>query len=410
VHWLAGDESRRASLLDAVERLARGEGVTWLRTREGRRRLARVHLAEGGNVFAKHYLHSTRHRLREWWKRRLHLTTAEREWRTLRSLHAAGIPVPEPRARGRLETGESVVLTAWIGGAPLGEALPEAAATRHRLIAEAGALVRRLHAAGWVHRDLHRENLFVDDRGLYLIDLQAARRFSGAAGRRSDLGRLDFSLRDALSLADRVRLRAAALGVARPFDARARQALREVGHASLERGRIHAASRARRSLREGRLYRRFEAGGMRGLVARETDEAALRAAVAAPDASPTLEVRRYAEGLASWWRGSEARRAWGVAHALQASDIACLRPIAFLERPGWSGASLLVLEREPAVESRPDRERVEKLDAQLAEAGFTAALGADDVVVRDGRAVVAALERVSFGAWPPGPGRARPRA
>jgi hypothetical protein len=146
---------------------------------------------------------------------------------------------------------------------------------------------------------------------------------------------------------------------------------------------------------------------MRGLVARETDEAALRAAVAAPDASPTLEVRRYAEGLASRWRGSEARRAWGVAHALQASGIACLRPLAFLERPGWGGASLLVLEREPAVESRPDRERVEKLGAQLAEAGFTAALGADEVVVRDDRAVVAALERVSFGAWPPGLGLAR---
>ena len=399
MHWLAGDESRRASLLDAVDRLRRDDGVRWLRAREGRRRLARVTLADGTPVFAKHYLRPTRHPVREWWKRRLHLTAAEREWRTLVRLHGAGIPVPGPLAHVRLGSGEAVVLTAWIDGAPLGDALPADASARRRLLADAGALVRGLHEAGWAHRDLHRENLFVADGGLFLIDLQAARRPASARARLADLGRLDFSLRRALSLPDRVRLRAAALGATRPFDAATRAALRDVGRASLARGRIHARSRAGRSLREGRLHRRFEVVGMRGLVARSADETAVRAALAAPGGSDAIEVRRYADGPTSLLGRSAARRAWWIAHALEASDVPCPRVLAWVARRGWRGESRIALAREPDA-GVPTSAMRDALDAHLAEAGFEADLAPDGAFVREGRAGVAALERLRFAGGP----------
>jgi len=370
LQWLTGDAARRAELEDAIARLERGEGVEWVRQRDRRRRLARIPLAGGRACFAKHYLAGDRHSWRDAWKERLGLVAAQREWRTLARLRAAGVPVPAPLVHARLASGERVLVTEWIAGVPLAEALADAV-RRPALLAAVGALVRALHEAGWVHRDLHRENILIAGGAPVLVDLQAARRSRSDAARLRDLGRLDHSLRRLLSRGDRVRLRASALGLARPLDAAGRAAVRAVGAASLARARAHANSRARRSLREGRRAQRFEFGGGRGLVSRAFDPAAVYAVLAAPAATVGFEVRPYRFAPRDLWRGSAARRAWAVAHALEASDVACVAPVAFVEWRlfGVPLRSALVV----ADELRADPQRAatpDELRARLREAGF----------------------------------------
>ena len=416
MQWLAGDVARRAELECAIERLERGDGVEWLRRRDQRRRLARIPLANGGACFAKHYLAGGRHPWRDAWKRWLRLGAAQREWRMLVRLRAARVPVPAPLAHMRLGSGEHVLVTEWIAGTPLADALADGA-QRRSVLAALGALVRTLHGAGFVHRDLHRENILIANGAPVLIDLQAARRTRSVAARLRDLGRLDHSLRRVLSLGDRVRLRAAALGARRPFDAQARAQVRAVGRASLARARTHAASRARRSLRAGRRAQRFEYGGGRGLVSRAFDPAAVIALLASPAATVGFEVRAYRAAARDLWRGSAARRAWAIAHALEASDIACDAPAAFLE---WSFAGLplrsaLVVASEEEQKPVELARRVEAegdLLARLHEAGFATpgfdargiALAGDTGCVQ---ARVTALEALRF---PARPGRAERRA
>jgi tRNA A-37 threonylcarbamoyl transferase component Bud32 len=402
VQWLAGDPSLRAEIEDVVARIERDDRIDWLRKRERRRRLARVPLADGRSLFAKHYLASDRHAWRDAWKERLGLATARREWRAMVRMRAAGLPVPAPIAHVRVASGEHVVVMEWIDAAPLAAALGDPP-QRRSLLAALGALVRRLHEAGWVHRDLHRENVLVARTGLVLIDLQAARRSRAEGARVRDLGRLDHSLRRLLSRGDRVRLRAAALGVARPLDPAARERVRAAGRASLARARAHAASRARRSLRAGRRAQAFEYAGTRGLLSRAFDPAAVIALLAAPAETVGYEVRRYRASLADLWRGSAARRAWAIAHALEASDLACVTPVAFLEWKlfGLALRSALVVAHD-AEAAAPDARARAKLIERLVEAGFTTrdfdAISGIGGCERAGRleACVLALEQLRF--------------
>ena len=412
MRWLAGDPTRRAELERAIARLESPEHVTWVRRRDTRRRLARVELDGGCRCFLKHYLRSTRHPWRERWKRWLHLSGAEREWRTLRRLRRAGVAVPEPLAHAQLASGEHVIATQWVDGVLLGEALAAARPAGRRALLEAvGALVRSLHLAGFAHRDLHRENVLIGAQGPLLIDLQAALPLAPRPARLRDLGELDASLRRQLSIGDRVRLRAAALGLARPFDRAARAQLRDVGRSSLARARAHARSRARRSLRAGRRAQAFDWLGGRGLISRTADAERVRAAFEHATPEPSLELRRYAGRWRDLWLGSAARRAWYVAHALEAFGVARPAPLAFLEWPpraGRPGASALLVGAAPqAAPGAAERaEATTRLWSLLCEAGFdTARLDASGLRFERGadrlEACVWALERLRFPARPP---------
>lgn len=393
-----------------LDDLLAGRGVEWVRRRDARRRLAWAPLPDGRRVFLKHFLGGSRHRLREWWKRRLRMSPSEREWRALVRLRAAGVPVPPPLAHVEAADGERVLVTGFVEGRPLPDALDAPGRERAGRLAAVGEAVRRLHDAGWVHRDLHAENLLVTPDGVVLTDLQSARRIRTRAARIRDLGALDHSLRRRLSVSDRVRLRAAALGLSRPFDAAAREALRDVGRASGRRARTYARSRARRSLRAGRRFRTLRADGGRGLVRRECDDAAVRAALAGR-AGGGLEVRRFAPSLRAGWSGSVARRAWYAAHALEAGDAGRVVPVAFLDwrRLGVPLRSVLVSEAvaDPGPVTPEARlDALASLWTRLHEEGFDArGVGAEGVVLArtdDGlEARVAALERVR------GPGRLR---
>lgn len=375
--WRAGEEKLQRALeniLLAEDPEAAGYELTG--ERAGRRRLGRIRLPGGESLFLKHsFCAGHRHRWRERAKNALGLSTAEREAEALSRLARAGVAVPAPRALALLPGGDRLLATEHLAGRSLREALSGDVAERRALLAAVGDLVRRLHASGHVHRDLHGGNILVTPDGPVLLDLAAARRTRRRAARRRDVGALEHSLAELLSTADRVRLRAAAAGLHRPFDAAARRELRALSRASAARARRRAASRTRRALAPGRRFARLRFGNCRGLQLRALERSAVLAALAAdgagddssawtvmksdgrsrvtagPTAAGRMVVKLYPGGglarrLADACRGSPARRAWLGGHGLQARGIAAATPYAYVEhrRFGLLVASAAVFE------------------------------------------------------------------
>src|SRR5690606_4383735 len=367
VRWTRGDPALAAAL-DAA--LARGDFEV---VADGpQRRILRAVVAGRALALKQFRVGSGRHPRREAVKARIGRAPAEREWRALAALAAAGLPVPAPLALGTLPDGDRVLALEWIEGVPLAAALRDAKPrARRALLAALGAQVARLHAAGWVHADLHVGNLLVRDGAPVVLDWQRARRTRRAAARAADLARLEHSLEALVSTADRVRLRAAALGLARPFDAAARRTLRAAGAAAERRADAFARRRARRLQRPGRTVAAVRHGGLRGLRLRALEPDALRAllaahaeALAAGDARVLKDDHRsrvtghvlggralvvkeapwrgLGRALADVLRGSAARRAWRAGHRLAPRGIGVARPQAWLERrrlgvppPSW---------------------------------------------------------------------------
>jgi len=370
--WRSGD----AALRGALERWRIGALPEHVLSDNPRRRLVRLSDPAAGALLVKQFrVGSGRHRLRERTKRWLGRGQAEREERALRALHAAGVPVPEPLGFALREDGDALLVLRFVPGVALETALAAAPAERRLLLARLGEVVAALHGAGWVHGDLHRGNVLVAGGAPLLLDVQRARRTRSAGARRADLGQLDYSLWERASLPDRIRLRAAALGVRRPFGDAARSALRAVGGAAEARAAAHARSRTRRALRSGRAQAAARVGSLRGLRVRELaaeDLAALVAAHAAAHAAgdaralqsdararlSRLEIgelrvvvkesryRGVGRGLADALRGSAGQRAWRAGHGLRARNVGAARPLAFLEerRLGVPVRSLVVLE------------------------------------------------------------------
>jgi tRNA A-37 threonylcarbamoyl transferase component Bud32 len=376
LRWLAGDASLREELALLLASDAGAENVLLLREQPGRRRLLRARLASGERLFLKVFAGAPRrHRLREAAKRTLGLGGARREWRSLVALHARGVAVPEPRALAALPGGGFVIATRFLEGRTLAQTLASPAPGRRALLHAVGDLVASLHAAGFAHRDLHHGNILVGPDGVFLLDVQAALPLRTAAARLRDLGELDHSLAGALSLADRVRVRARALRFARPFRAGERAQLRAAGEASQARARAHARSRTRRARRPGRRYAQLRDGARAGLRLRRIEEAMLLEALRAHElalagqGSQVLQqrarssvtrcevaglavvakewrARGWLRALADRLRGSPAARAWRSGVGLRARRIGSAVPYAYLEqrRLGLPVASWLLLE------------------------------------------------------------------
>ncbi len=374
VRWSEGEPAVRR----AVERWLAGApdaGAETLRD-NARRRLVRLRDAAAGELLVKHFrTGSGRHRRREAWKARIGRSPAAREHRMLRRLATAGVRVPTPRALGWLPDGDALLVLPFVRGVPLRDVLQRPRRARDAALAALGHEVARLHAAGVVHGDLHGENLLFDADGPVLLDLQHARSSRAGAARLRDLGELDYSLWDRATLGDRVRLRAAALGLRRPFDAAARERLRAVGTAARARARRHGSSRTRHVLRPGRSARALVLGEARGLCVPELEPADVAAALRAhrdalalgdhrvlkSDARSRLTAvhtgsralvvkevppRGLLRALADAWRGSAGWRAWRGGHGLRVRGIGAARPLAFVERrrAGLPLASWLLLE------------------------------------------------------------------
>jgi len=376
VDWQAGDLELGGSVAAELGRL----GAPECRARElrdnPRRRILRVDSESAGTLLVKQFrLGSGRHRERERLKAWLGRSAARREWRNLLALRAAGVAVPEPFAFGRLENGDQLVVMAFCSGELLSRAVAGAAQARRIALSAVAQAISRLHAAGFVHGDLHASNLLVDGDRAVLLDLQNARRSISPADRFNDLGWLDHSLWPLTHASDRMRLRRVALALLDPHDPTAREELRAVGRAARRRATDHARSRTRRSLVVGRAYARARAGSWSGLRVRELTseelEAALEAhrnALEAHDGRvlkddtrsrmTAVEVaerrlvvkefptRGWRRALADLWRGSAARRGWLAGHGLFFRRIGAAHPYAFLEqrRLGLPVSSLLLLE------------------------------------------------------------------
>jgi 3-deoxy-D-manno-octulosonic acid kinase len=180
-HWRARD---------ALEETAGGRGTVAF-VRDGGRRWVLRHYHRGGLVAAllgDHYLWAGADR-----------TRAFREWRLLRELHAAGLPVPAPAAaryqrngpfyRADLITEElptRLTLAKALAQGPL-----DAAGWR-----AVGATVGRLHARGVHHADLNAHNLLLaPDGSVYVVDFDRGRIRARGSWERSVLERLQRSLR-----------------------------------------------------------------------------------------------------------------------------------------------------------------------------------------------------------------------
>jgi tRNA A-37 threonylcarbamoyl transferase component Bud32 len=395
-------DAEPAALSAAFEAWERGEVPGRELADDGRRRLVRIESPAGALVvklFRPDRAHPVLGRL----KRLVGRSPAQKERRALDALHAAGVPVPQRVPLPAAERGAAERLaTRHLEGAPLLEALPGDPGARRRLLEEVGGAVRRLHAAGFAHRDLHAGNVWVSDDRAVLLDLQRAGP-GGRGARDRDLAWLDYSLWRRLSCPERLLLRAAALGLKRPFDAAARARLRAVGGAAERRAEQHARSRTRRCLRAGRRFARASHRGLAGFRLRDLDAERLarildahaealnrgdlrvlkddgRSRISAiSDGSLRAVIkespaRSPGRALADALRGSAGRRAWLGGHGLEARGIGAARPLAYLERRrlGLPVTSLVVLEdlrpAEPADTSTLEPSAVVLACGRLAQA------------------------------------------
>jgi len=207
--WRAGDPL----LCRRIEADAKDSEAKWSSLHESAARsVLRIDLAGASpvQVVLKRYRRRRGLRgLRDLIDRPVGHSPAQREWDALTTARHAGLSVPWPLAYGDSGDGGSFLVTQWVGGQTLIEALrSDDGATRMRRIEAIANLVHSVHSAGFAHGDLHLGNLRLTGDSPTLLDLQKFRRVStGRAGDRAqhaDWARLIFSLERATHDADLV--------------------------------------------------------------------------------------------------------------------------------------------------------------------------------------------------------------
>jgi 3-deoxy-D-manno-octulosonic acid kinase len=174
----------------ALEETAGGRGTVAF-VRDGERRWVLRHYRRGGLVaklLGDQYLWTGADR-----------TRAFREWRLLRELRAAGLPVPEPVAARYERNGlfyRADLITAEL---PTRRTLAHALAAAPLDAATwwaVGTCIGRLHAHGVHHADLNAHNLLLGPDGtVYVLDFDRGRIRPRGAWERAVLERLQRSLR-----------------------------------------------------------------------------------------------------------------------------------------------------------------------------------------------------------------------
>jgi 3-deoxy-D-manno-octulosonic acid kinase len=185
--WFDAGEWRRAGAV-ALETSGRGEVLI---VAHGAETWVLRHYRRGGIVarfIDDHYLWLGADRAR-----------AFREWRLLRKLRAAGLPVPNPVAAHLYRTG--IIYTADI----ITTYLPETRKLswfieQGRVPADCwrriGALIRSVHEHGVDHPDLTAHNILLDDAGHeFLVDFDNAHERPPGPWRRAGVERFNRSLR-----------------------------------------------------------------------------------------------------------------------------------------------------------------------------------------------------------------------
>ncbi len=316
-------------------------------------------------VLKRHHLDR---RLRRWLGR-LGAGRGPREGRVLAALEAAGVSAPRPLAWWA-GAGEDVLVTAHVEGLrPL--APPDA--WDAALLGALATLVARVHALGLTHRDWHAGNLALGPGGPCLVDLGGARLGPprGAGARVAELARLDHGLLGGARRTQRWRALAAYATAAFGADPGAARALARrwagpVARAAAAHARAYRRGRDRRAGRTGPHFEPLApAAGVCGARHRDGTDAgwapwlAALAGGAPPGAEPlapggrvlgaagpggrALALKRYPPAGPA--RAPRARRAFGLAHALENRRLPVARAHAWIAVRG--GASWLVSERLP---------------------------------------------------------------
>ena len=153
---------------------------------EGRSVVWRIQV-EKGSWLLKHYWRGGlvgRLVSRHYWFFGFGATRMSREFRLLRDLYEAGLPVPRPVAaltqRYLLLFYSGSLLTEYLPG---GESLASRirSATTSDVPWEAvGAVLRRFHDDGVMHHDLNASNILLGPEQIYLIDFDKGRQVSSA--------------------------------------------------------------------------------------------------------------------------------------------------------------------------------------------------------------------------------------
>jgi 3-deoxy-D-manno-octulosonic acid kinase len=124
---------------------------------------------------------------------------AFREWRLLRELRAAGLPVPNPVAAHVFRVGGTYTADIITSYLPNTRKLSWFIAQRRVPLEswrQVGAMIRAVHDHGVDHPDLTAHNVLLDDAGRsFLVDFDNARRKPPGEWRRSGLTRFNRSLR-----------------------------------------------------------------------------------------------------------------------------------------------------------------------------------------------------------------------
>ena len=403
------EPSLAAVLEPALATLAHGEDPSGAEVvkRSRAREVLRLPLADGAAYLKRERQPSARWRT----------ASAAREYANLLRVRAAGFAAVEPLAlaerRSALSRDALLVTRALPAAVPLPEALRHADAARSRaLVARAAALARRLHEAGFWHRDLHVGNLLLRGDELWLVDLQKLRVLPfplPPALRARDLVWLVSDGR--LGSTAPVRVVAEAYVAALPGGPELERFTALLTRAAARAMRARLASRERRCLAASSGFR-SEWRKARRILRRAdvTTSAALAAAAAArpgewlklselkggPPAGPAPDPFARGQGAPEpgapasapgwvrsfgWGLGLDAPRAashpglraWRLAHALLLRGVDTPAPLALVEerRFGFVSRSLLVtrcadaaLDLTHAVAGEPARARA--VGAELA--------------------------------------------
>jgi tRNA A-37 threonylcarbamoyl transferase component Bud32 len=272
------------------------------------RRIERIELA-GATLVSKSYLFP--HPLERVW-RRFRALPADVEFDRGRRLLELGFPVAEPLACGRRAQGagivESTLVTRWVAGAAdlvtLAHDRSLGRTARLGLVDAVADLLRRLHAAGVSHRDLHLGNVLIADPSgtprPVLIDVRRVELGAPVTGdeRVEALASLALAAYGLVSRTERARFLGRYLGPEAP-SALARDLARRVEARARVLVLRLAQRRARSAVRGDARFEVRPAGGVRWVVRRAGVPPALasvlddprRAAAAPPDGLVVERVR-----------------------------------------------------------------------------------------------------------------------
>ncbi len=304
---------------------------------------------------------------------------ARNEARRLAELARAGLPVPAVVGIAETANGVELRLEYLSGARPLEELLEEGSAA---LASRLGTLLARLHAAGFVHGDLHTGNVLVDASGkAWIVDAAAIRRGSSSA-RTGDLVRAAAEARERTSPRFRARFLLAYLRESRS------------GRRAEAPDLVEAIERAARIARRERV--RAESDRWlrdSGVCARHADgELTLLAPRSIPREEALALGRRAIAGLEGTslklLRGRTARAAWRDACRLVEHGIPAVKPLVLIEAP--SSIALFeprADERTPARASPADCRAMGYLAGTLWDRGLELR-GAEILVDGTGRASV----------------------